>query len=397
MPRKQQFKYDVGYKFSQYEIVDRISRPRPNGKNRYLYVLKCLKCGTTIEREEYAIGKDVKCKQCVLNMEYSAFNIGDVINGLEILDKKLVKVEKWNISRRSYLCKCVKDGYTSWHTEDNLLKGKGCSVCAGIVIMQGINDINTVAPWLGKLLYDENDGYKYGVGSKELVKFKCPHCGTVTKPMSIYNVYISGYVPCRKCGDGISTPEKLMYGLLEQIGVHFEYQKQFDWSCGKFYDFYIPAMNMIIETHGAQHYPGNNSGIWGTFEEIHQNDELKEKLAHDNGIVQYIQINCDAPSSLVLINIYKASLCDYFDLSMADFDKIVLASAKSFCIKSGELWNAGCHDVDAIANCLRLNPSTIRRYLKTLSNIGYLTINYPIKNKKYIIKGDANYGRYENT
>ena len=379
MPRKQQFKYDVGYKFSQYEIIDRISRPRPNGKNRYLYVLKCLKCGTEIEREEYAIGKDVKCKQGVLTMEDSAFNIGDIINGLEILDKKLVKEEKWNNSRRTYLCKCINDGYTSWHTEDNLIKGRGCPVCAGNIIMPGVNDINTVAPWLGKLLYDENDGYKYGIGSKQSVKFKCPHCGAVTKSMSIYNVYTSGCVPCRKCGDGISMPEKLMYGLLEQIGIHFEYQKQFDWSCGKFYDFYIPTMNMIIETHGRQHFEQIKSSNWNSLEDVQSNDRFKKQIAVDNGILQYIEIDCSSTLATELINAYKKILDVYFNCDNINVDEIVLNSTTSFCVKAGDMWNSGCHSADVIAQHLRLHPRTIRTYLKTLSNIGYLSINYPIK------------------
>lgn len=370
-------KYEIGYKFYNYEIVG-IARHKYNGKTCTNYIVKCLKCGTEVERRSCDIGKDIKCSGCKKNMEYYRFNVGDVVNGLEIIEKQK-KIRSNGVPQRAYLCKCVIDSYTSVHTEDNLLKGKGCAVCAGIVIMRGINDINTVAPWLGELLENKDDGYKYGVYSHKKLKFKCPYCGTLTKPMKIYNVYIAKHITCRKCGDGVSMPEKIMYGLLEQLKINFEYQKQFDWSCGKFYDFYIKDISMIIETHGLQHYRDDLNGNWGNPEEIKQNDEFKKNNAINNCIKNYLEIDCSNPSPLNLINIYKNTLSVYWDLNDIDFDKIVLESSKSFCIKAGDLWNSGNHDVSSIAEILRLNVQTIRKYLKTLTKIGYLNINYPIK------------------
>ena len=353
-------KYPDGYRFYNYEVVG-IANHQYNGRTYSKYIIKCLKCGEITERNVTEVGKDIKCRGCVRNMEYYRYNVGDVVNGK---------------TQRAYLCRCVVDGYTSVHSEDNLLKGKGCPVCGGTIIVKGINDINTVAPWLGDLLENKDDGYELGVGCHTKRRFRCPHCGTLTKPIAIYNVFYNKHISCRKCGDGISMPEKIMYGLLEQLGVDFSYQKTFKWSDGKIYDFYIPTYNMIIETHGLQHYRQNLNGNWGTSEEIQQNDRFKKNNAINNGICSYVEIDCSKSDPLHLIDTYKYNMSMYFDLSNIDFNQIILDSSKSFCIKAGDLWNSGSHDISFISSKLHLTKRTIKRYLKTLDVIGYLNINY---------------------
>lgn len=371
-------KYDIGHKFYNYEIIG-IANHKYNGRTSSRYIIKCLKCGEIIERNSSDIDKDIKCAGCVRNMEYYRYNVGDIVNGLEILEKKR-QVRSNGSAQRAYLCKCVVDGYTSIHSEDNLRKGKGCPVCANVIIVCGINDINTVAPWIGDLMENKEDGCKYGPSSHAKVKFRCPHCGTLTKPIAIYNVYTAKHISCRKCGDGISTPEKIMYGVLEQLQVNFEYQKQFDWSCGKFYDFYISDMDMIIETHGLQHYR-DTGGAWDDLESINNNDALKYDLAIYNGIKNYIVIDCSDSSPTSLIDSYKQSLSRFFNFSQLDFNSIIFTSLKSFCIKAGDMWNMGNYNINSIANSLRVNERTIRTYLKTLEKIGYLNVHYPISNK----------------
>ena len=369
-------KYPIGYRYDNYEIID-IVRYRYGERNRVYskYVVKCLKCGETIERNSSDIGKYKKCQGCERNMEYYRFKVGQIVNGLEILEKQRQIRKNGNV-QRAYLCKCIVDGYVSVHSEDNLLKGKGCPVCGQVIVVRGINDINTVAPWLYNLLENKEDGYRLGVGSHEKVRFICPYCGTVTKPIAVYNVTTAKHITCRKCGDGISMPEKIMYNLLKQLCVDFDYQKKFEWSEGKIYDFYIKDRNMIIETHGLQHYRIGLNGKWGTFEDIKKNDEFKKNNAMNNGICNYIEVDCSKSDPLCLVQACKDSMSAYFDLSNIDFNKIIFESAKSFCIETGDLWNSGDDDISSIANKLHLTKSTIKRYLNTLSKIGYLNINY---------------------
>ena len=365
-------RYPIGYRYGNYEIID-VVQHKYGAKNRVYskYVVQCLKCGEKIERGSSGIDKDIKCPGCERNMEYYRFQVGQIVNGLEIIEKQR-QIRKNGKVQRTYLCRCIIDGYTSIHSEDNLLKGKGCPVCSGIVIMRGINDINTVAPWLGDLLENKEDGYKYGPNSHAKVKFKCPYCGAITKPISIYHVYIARHVSCHKCGDGVSMPEKIMYGLLEQLGVKFEFQKTFDWSDRKIYDFYLEDKNMIIETHGLQHYRENISNNWGKLEDIQINDLFKRNNAINNGVHNYIEIDCSRSDPSSLVKTYKDSLSAYFDFSNVDFDKIIFEASKSFCVRVGELWNSGEHDVSSISCFLRIRKQTIKKYLKTLTKIGYL-------------------------
>jgi hypothetical protein len=95
--------------------------------------------------------------------------------------------------------------------------------------------------------------------------------------------------------------------------------------------------------------------------------------------LQYIEIDCSSTLATELINAYKKILDVYFNCDNINVDEIVLNSTTSFCAKAGDMWNSGCHSADVIAQHLRLHPRTIRTYLKTLSNIGYLSVNYPIK------------------
>lgn len=381
MSRIQKFNYDVGYEFSQYKIIDRVRRQRPNRKFRYLYVLECQKCGAKIEREECYIGKDIKCRECMKNMEYSRFDVGDVVNGQRIL-KKIPSYNKASgYHKRSYECQCIKDGYIGIHDENNLLQGKGCPVCAGIVIKRGVNDINTVAPWLGDMLENKDDGYRLGIGSKEKVRFKCPFCGELTDKTNIYNVYYSKHVSCKKCGDGMSIPEKITYWALKYINVDFKYQEKFDWSNGKIYDFYIPNNDMIIETHGSQHYVNKKNTTWDSLDAIRANDLYKKDIALNNGIKRYIVIDCSDTDPFNLIRTVQSSLSDYFSFDGIDVNTIIYNSLKSFCIMAGDIWNCGNHNVDNIAEKLKINSATVRRYLRTLTKLQYLNIDYPIKHK----------------
>lgn len=370
-------KYPVGYQYGHYEVIGTVQyKYGTRGRTYSKYAIRCLRCGEIIERNSSDVGKDIRCPGCERNMGYYRYNVGDVINGLEILEKQK-QTRSNGKTQRAYLCKCVVDGYTSVHSEDNLLKGRGCPVCCGVIIVQGINDINTVAPWLGDLLEHKEDGSTIGVGSHEKRRFRCPHCGELTKPIAIYNIFYNKHISCKKCGDGISMPEKIMYGLLEQLCVDFDYQRTFKWSNRKIYDFYIKDKNMIIETHGLQHYRTSANGSWCAPEDIKTNDEFKKKNALNNGICYYIEIDCSKSDPLHLIQTYTNTLSEHFDLSNVDFDKIVFESSRSFCVKAGDLWNGGDHDISSIANKLHLTKQTIKRYLNTLSKIGYLNINYP--------------------
>lgn len=175
---------------------------------------------------------------------------------------------------------------------DNYKSGCRCPICSNNKIVKGVNDLATTHPQFIKHLHDVNDGYKYPSGSSKIIKIKCDVCNYV-KSGSITNLIRFGF-SCPKCSESTSYSERLMGNVLSSL-KEVSYMTQlsattFKW-CDKYrYDFYIPSLNMIIETHGIQHYENSSRGR--SLEEEQNNDRLKRELALSNGIKHYIELDC---------------------------------------------------------------------------------------------------------
>ena len=130
---------------------------------------------------------------------------------------------------------------------------------------------------------NEKDKNRY-IKSNERIECICPYCGTI-KWMSYGSLKHFGF-SCNGCSDGFSFPEKFMTSVLNQLNIKFTTQltkNTFNW-CGDFrYDFYLLDYNIIIETHGEQHFNTTTSRLWKDYEEEHKNDLLKYDLAVFNG------------------------------------------------------------------------------------------------------------------
>ena len=190
-----------------------------------------------------------------------------------------------------YQCHCLVCGWSDcWITEYEILRGQGCSCCHGKTVVQGINDIPTTAPWMVKYFQGGYEEAKlYTKTSNQKIVPVCPHCKkTSSKPKKISSIYTDKTIGCI-CGDGISYPEKFLSSLLLQLKIFVEHQYSPIWSQCKRYDFYVPFLNTIIETHGSQHY--KNSGF-STYENQYENDLLKFDLSVINGIEHYVVLDC---------------------------------------------------------------------------------------------------------
>ena len=138
------------------------------------------------------------------------YEIGDCINDMLILDR-----HKNGKSYKFYDYKCVKDGYIGRIREDHLDKGHGCPVCAGKAVLVGYNDIGTTSPDIASLFLNPDDKNKYIEHSNKYTYFKCPRCGNIIYAR-ITDVSYHG-LSCKKCGDGISYPNKFIYNFVEQL------------------------------------------------------------------------------------------------------------------------------------------------------------------------------------
>lgn len=92
--------------------------------------------------------------------------------------------------------------------------------------------------------------------------------------------------------------------------INFIHDSTTSWSDTKRYDFYLPDHNIIIETHGEQHYDDKFISYGGrTLKEEQENDKYKEQIARDNGVKHYIVIGCRySDNKWIKENILKSDL-----------------------------------------------------------------------------------------
>ncbi|MGG0667648.1 zinc-ribbon domain-containing protein [Lederbergia citrisecunda] len=254
-------------------------------------------------------------------------------------------------------------------------KGKhGCPYCSRYSVRRGETDVWTTNPKLASMLANPEDGYKYMQNSNVRVDWKCLECKNIIKNKMINNVNSRG-ISCPKCSDGISFPEKFIYNLIKEANLQFEFDISREWSQGKRYDFFvrIGSLEVIIEVHGGQHYEerGFRSKGGRSLKKEQENDELKEKLARDNGVHRYIVI--DARESTVewmKNSILNSGILNIIDIAV-DFEKIGKQSSNSLVKESCDLWNSGKRNVSEIAELMNLSRKTICDYLKKGATIGW--------------------------
>lgn len=238
----------------------------------------------------------------------------------------------------------------------------------GSITCNQCNSISITRPDLAVFLVNKNDMYKYSVGSNEDISMKCPDCG-YEKEMRIPTLIKYGF-GCNRCGDHFPYGEKFFANFLEQlVGNDFKIQlnkKNFKW-CDKYkYDFYINKINGICEVGGLQHYKENTN--WEmSLKEVQDNDKCKEKLAKDNGIDNYIVLDCRISALEFIKNsIMQSNLPKLLCFKEDDIDWLKCHEAgcsnlvKSVCT----LWVNGIKNVRAIADELKINRTTVARYLK---------------------------------
>lgn len=263
---------------------------------------------------------------------------------------------------------------SSWRTSLNTRStGIGCPYCASKEVNH-TNSLASIRPEIASEWHPTKNcdltPHNVSFGSKQKVWWLC-RCGHEWE--AVINNRTSNISGCSFCSDGISYPEKIMFNVLSQINVKFETQKVFYWSDRKRYDFYIPDLNCIIETHGMQHY--KHTGRGRSLEEEQVNDEYKYELAIINGVKpkRYITIDCrESDIDFIKNKIIHSKLAEIFDLSDVDWINVNKESTKSLII---EVCNSYKNENLSITDLLKkfgLSRSTIIKYLKRGSSIGLI-------------------------
>ena len=256
---------------------------------------------------------------------------------------------------------CEYEWDVSWRHLFEKNKQCGCGVCSGKVVSDK-NRLSIKRPELIKYLVNKEDGKNYSYGSHKKIYVKCPDCNEV------YYMMVSDLTRkpfcCKKCSDSMSKSEKFMREILKQLDVEFYCEKTFDWIFNRRYDFYIPSLNMIIETHGDQHYR-ETTLIRRSLQEEQDNDRYKKETALKNGIKNYIEVECRKSDYKYLKAMIIKSLKNYFNFENIDFIKAWEDSNKSMVIKTYDLYKQG-HNRIQIGKILNIDRKTVSKYLNIM-------------------------------
>jgi hypothetical protein len=361
------------------KICDEIECGKKIHNQRYVTIIKCRKKGDGKDRCD-ACARIERGKNQKVNVPYE--------RSLECYAKEnnknylLSEFSSKNNKLPSQISYGTNDKYW-WNCPDcnseydmkvsDRTSGKcNCPFCHGIRINNS-NSLLYTHPEIAKLLKYQEKAKMLTSGSNKKEEFVCPDCGLTDKKV-VFKVVNKGYYSCKRCGDTFSFPEKFMFSFLSEIGIDFVTQKTFDWSNNKKYDFYVPSKNLIIETHGEQHYEESFSVIGGrTLLEEQKNDEMKQSLALSSGeINQYIIINCsESNMEFIKKNILNSSLSEIFYLSEIDWVKCNEYAASNLVKETCNHWVNGMKNTMEISCLMKIAKTTVIKFLKQGKELGW--------------------------
>ena len=295
---------------------------------------------------------------------------------LELAEKRnnVIVIGKYINNRTRILHKCKICGHEWMATPNTILNHGLCPVCTHKTIGAAPEYQNSI--WANTnlryalLKYIDEDTMKmYMPSSHQHINIKCPNCGTV-KELSIDKL-CRGKFSCI-CDDGVSFPNKFVFAVISQI--HKDVVTEFSpiWAKQKKYDIYLEKFNIIIENHGIQHY--EDISFWEkTLAEEQENDMFKETLARNNGIVNYIVLDCRYSTYEWIKNsIMTSKLPQLLNFNKNDINwDYVYEYANKNLIK--EIANLYKEDLSAkeFAKMLNMKHTTVNKYLNIAHTLGW--------------------------
>ena len=305
------------------------------------------------------------------------YHIGQEVNGLIITEHTRTECNH----NRAYRFKCLNCGFDCGEnykggvkcdnhciSEYSLIKKHGCACCSPYPNLTStyINSIYAKARWMIDLGVSLEDAKIYTPCSNLYVWVVCPDCGE-TKRIKINDINKNKSISCN-CGGCRSYPEKFIMCLLDQLGVKYEKEYKIN---DRYYDFYLPEYNIIIEAHGEQHYIPR--GFMKSLEEQQRNDEYKRQMAKLENMEAYIEIDCRKSELEFIKNNTLKELGGIFNLENIDWIKCEEFALKNrikeicdyWCIKEEHETTA---DLAKKYNCCR---TTIGTYLTKGTKLGW--------------------------
>ena len=337
------------------------------------------------------------------------YEIGDIVidenKNMTIIDRK------YDNGIQYYKIKCNKCGFDCgehyynqvfkeemWISIYNLNKAKGCPCCgrSSKIVVSGINDIPTTAPWMIKYFQGGyNEAKMYTQYSNNKLFFICPYCNRVSdKKIPIHNLRKYFGLSCI-CNDKMSFPNKFIYFLFEQIKDnidYFEKEYQPEWAKPYRYDlfFIIKNKKYIVEMDGGVGHGNKKFKSQEIDREGLERDKVKDKLAFDNNIT-VIRIDCLKSDFEYIKNNVLNSLINIIDLSNVNWKKLEEYCTSNIVKEICEYYNRTHDTILNISNVFKTSTRSIIDNLEKGNRLGwcnYIKIN---KTKENNIKKCIDY------
>lgn len=161
--------------------------------------------------------------------------------------------------------------------------------------------VESLRPYVNK-----DEAMKETKGSHKKIRVLCPDC-LFEKKIRIANLVKNG-MRCY-CTRGY-YPELFFQAYLETKNIEYEMQVKFGDSQRRI-DFYIPSLDVYVETHGAQHY--NKKSQW--YDSSNESDNIKRNYCEENGYT-LIELDCRESSFEFISN--SIDDCEYLESIMDD-------------------------------------------------------------------------------
>lgn len=300
-----------------------------------------------------------------------------------------------------YICnKCHQKNIV----EEYNISDKGvCPVCAGKIVVQGINDIATTAPWMIKYLPDPQIAYTHTHSSHDAYYMICPFCKRKSShKIHIGTLYRTHSIGC-VCSDGYSYPNKFMHSVLEQLKEARQIQEFIaewspEWLGRKAFDFYIvkdAQTQLVVELDGGLGH-GRRSFTNDDKQESLNRDAWKDAQAKSHGL-NVSRIDAEDSSVEYLSKQITESLESYFS-----FDLISWKKADEFA--TSNLVEKVCRYYELhkpistrdVATRFNISTSTALKYLKKGEQFGWDTYDKSYGEElkiRYLVNGKNTSGR----
>lgn len=189
---------------------------------------KCNKCGLVWEIRPNNLLSGYGCPKCGIEKraQSQSKDNTDFVTEMRKINPQITIQEEYKGARQPIMCKCNVCGHTWKAAPTNLLKGKGCPVCARKIIADKNRRSHSEFLETIQSFGHNIEPLEQFKGNSKPIKMKCNTCGYRWTTTASSIVYGSG---CPRCaGNGIYTQEEFvrkLYVINPFVEVVGEYQR----------------------------------------------------------------------------------------------------------------------------------------------------------------------------